>query len=66
MLGLSKNLRKSSTYRGVFINPDLTLKQRKKDKELREELKVRREAREDVIIYRNQIVERNSAKKNLQ
>lgn len=40
----------------IYIAPDLTMKQREFQKELRDELKIRRENGEQVIIKRNKIV----------
>ena len=55
MLRSSKKLRDFEEYRGIYINPDLTLKQRELGKIQRQELKRRREAGEDVVIRRGQI-----------
>lgn len=52
----SKNLRSSTSFRNVFINPDLTYSQRERNKELRKELRCRREAGETVHIRRGMIV----------
>ena len=58
----SRNLRNSTDFRNVYINNDLTSLQQIKDKELRKELKDRKESGEDVILYRNKIVPRSFAK----
>lgn len=52
----SKKLRNSQQFRKVFINSDLTAIQRKISKDSREELKLRREAGENVIIRRGRVV----------
>ena len=49
-------LRSFEKYRGVFVNPDRTPSQQKHFTKLRQELKVRRENGEDVIIFRDRIV----------
>ena len=54
----AKKLRSSDSeaLRKVFINPDLTVKQKEADKVLREEMWERRSNGEHVIIHRNKIV----------
>jgi hypothetical protein len=59
LLRAAKDLRKHAAYRGVYINPDSTRLQRVKNKELRDELKRRREAGEEVIIYRGRIIDKS-------
>ena len=56
MLRLSKKLRNCEEYQGIYVNLDLTLKQRELGKIQRQELKRRREAGEDVVIRRGQII----------
>ena len=56
LLRSSKNLKKHQEYVNTYINPDQTLLQRKQSKELRTELKRRRDAGEDVLIRRGKIV----------
>ena len=56
----SKNLRNDGQFKKVFVNPDLTECQRKRDKSLREQLKSRRDRGEDVVIYRGEIVQKDS------
>lgn len=51
----SRNLRKSPEFRSVYINPDLTLLQRKRNFDLRKEVKQRREDGENVGIRRGRI-----------
>ena len=41
---------------GAFVRPDLTFRQRQLDRSLREELKKRREAGENIKIFRGRIV----------
>ena len=43
-------------FQGVYVNPDLTAAQRKRDVELRRELRARREAGEKVKISQGRIV----------
>ena len=52
----AKTLRHSPNFRGVFIHPDRTKKQRNKETELRHELKRRRNDGEQVVIRRGRIV----------
>ena len=59
LLKAAKDLRKHDAYGGVYINPDLTRLQRVKNKELRTELRQRREAGEEVIIYRGRIIDKS-------
>ena len=58
VLRLSKNLRKNSNFRNVYINPDLTVTERNRDRQLREELRQRRSKGEDVFIKHGKIVKR--------
>ena len=62
ILRLSKKLRDCEEYKGIYVNPDLTLKQRELGKIQRQELKRRRDTGEDVVIRRGQII----AKQNFQ
>ena len=55
----SKSLRDSQEFSQVFMNPDLTASQQKMEKELRDELKRRKEDGEDVIIHRGKVILRN-------
>lgn len=57
LLRNSKDLRKSSEFQGVYINPDLTHFQRKRNAELRKEVRQRREDGENVGIRRGHIVD---------
>ena len=59
ILKKAKDLRNVSTCKNVFINPDLTPFQQKIQKDLREELKRRRDAGDRVKIYRGKVVEIN-------
>ena len=46
------------TLKGVFFNPDLTAEQRKKDKQLRDEMwEIREKQQKNVIIQKGKIVE---------
>jgi len=56
-LSAARNLRSSPDYKNVFVNPDETFVQRKRGREMRQELRRRREAGERVIIRRGQIIE---------
>jgi vacuolar-type H+-ATPase subunit I/STV1 len=55
----AKKLRKSSSFKFVYINNDLTPIQQKESKLLRNELQARRSRGENVVIYRNQVRLRN-------
>ena len=56
----AKNLRNNVKFPNIYINPDLTYIQRQRNKALREELKRRREAGENVRIRRGVVVESDS------
>ena len=56
LLRSSKDLKKHREYVNTYINPDQTLLQRMRSKELRTELKRRRDAGEDVLIRRGKII----------
>jgi len=60
VLRKAKSLRHKPVYETVFINNDRTIFQQKEYRQLREELKSRRENGEDVVISRNKVVERRS------
>ena len=62
ILRASKGLMKSETYSSIYLNPDLTFEERKERRALRALLRERREAGEEVIIYRGEVV----PKKNIQ
>ena len=64
ILKKARDLRDSSEHKHVYISNDLTKLQQKERLQLRKDLKVRREAGEDVVIYNNEIRERKSLKKN--
>lgn len=53
----SKKLRNSQCFRNTFVNPDLTIAQRKRNAELRIELKRRRDSGENVTIRHGRIVD---------
>lgn len=61
LLRNSKRLRLDAKFKNVFLDSDTTLIQRTRNRALREEIKSRREAGEDVVIYRGEIVERIKA-----
>lgn len=61
ILRIAKRLRDKEDWQGVYINPDLTVKERKKDYELRSELKRRREGGEtNLILSRGRIVTKSN------
>lgn len=67
LLRKAKDLRTSSSYSRVFISPDLTKFQQQKAKNLQSELKTRREAGEQVVIFRGRIIPKgnpHSAREN--
>ena len=53
ILRQATKLRVSSTWKKVYISPDLTLKEREQGKKLREELKKRKEAGEKDIYIKS-------------
>ena len=57
LLKSSKDLRKSSHYQNVYINPDLTHFQRTRNADLCKEVKQRRESGDSVGIRRGRIVD---------
>ena len=61
----AKVLRTLDKYDGIFVNADLTPYQQKEQRNLRQELKRRREANENVKIYRGKIIQIDS-KQNFQ
>jgi hypothetical protein len=58
LLRRAKELRKNHKYKGIFINPDRTPIEQRRYKELLEELKERKDSKEDVVIFRNRVVPR--------
>ena len=54
----ARKLRDISRQNGVYINPDLTVAQRRERKQLVEELKRRRDAGDEVMISKGRIVEK--------
>ena len=60
LLKKARSLRDSSVYKNVYLTNDLTKFQQKERLRLRQELKDRREAGEDVVIYNNEIRERST------
>ena len=61
LLTKAKDLRKSRSFRNVFVNPDRTKAQRSEFKRLRDELKERRSKGENAVIYNRQVVVRDNA-----
>ena len=61
LLRKSKSLR-NTEFGKVYINPDLTPTQQSKHKELRRELRERRQMGEDVVIYRGSIRPKSALK----
>lgn len=56
LLRNSKKLKNCPRFQKVFVNPDLTAIQRRKDADLKAELKFRRDAGEQVTIRRGRVV----------
>ena len=56
----AKSLREREEYKHVYVNPDLTPAQQAQNKALREELRMRRNLGEDVIIRRGTIVRKQN------
>lgn len=56
ILRKARSLRNSDKWTGVYINQDYTPRQQEQRKKLRDELRTRRNAGEDVVIYRGKIV----------
>lgn len=52
LLRMAPQLRSSEAYSGIYINPDLTLKEREQGKKLREELAVRKQKGEKNLTIR--------------
>lgn len=57
ILKKSKSLRSIHKYQNVFINPDRTFLEREQLKQLRSELRSRREAGEEVMIRHGQVID---------
>ena len=62
VLRSAAKLRRKSTFSTVYINEDLTPLQQVQRKERLKELKERRNAGEDVVIYRQMVIRRDSIK----
>ena len=62
ILQRAKKLRESEKWKKVFITPDLSPKERMRNKELREELKRRTDEGEDLVIRRGKITKIQSSK----
>ena len=52
----AKKLRKSTHFKNIYINEDRTPQQQQEWRRIRQDLKQRREAGEDVVIYRNKVI----------
>ena len=62
VLKMAAKLRNKSPFSAVFINEDLTPMQQVQRKEQLKELKERRGAGEDVVLYRRMVIQRDSIK----
>ena len=63
VLKLASQLRHLTTWKRIYVTPDLSKKEREENKRLREELSMRRqEGEEDLMIRRGRIVKVNSEK----
>ena len=61
LLKMAKMLRDAgSRFEKIYIAPDLSPAEQLRDKNLRKEMKERREAGEDVIIYKNRVILRSN------
>ena len=68
VLRRARLLSKYNDYKNVYLQPDRTPYELQQHSKLRQELKERRDSGEDVIIYKNQIINRNDVnnKQNFQ
>jgi cell division septum initiation protein DivIVA len=62
ILRKAKSLRNKESFRGIYVNPDLTPIQQREAKKMRDELKERRKNGEEVVIYRGKITEKSEIK----
>jgi hypothetical protein len=62
----AKSLRSLKEFKDVFVNPDRTPLQQQQFVDLRRQLKARRELGEDVVIFGNKVVSRDSLGKRTQ
>ena len=60
ILQRAKQLRNLPAYTNVYINPDLTIRQREENKRLRNEFKARKSRGENVMIRNGKVVERST------
>ena len=60
LLFKAKNLRKVHEFKNIYINPDLTPVQQAQNRQLREELSLRRNLGEEVMIQHGKIVQMSS------
>ena len=56
----AKNRRSIPSYKDVYVNPDLTPLQQRQSKELREEIKRKKNSGKDVIIRGGKIISREN------
>ena len=59
LLRKAKNLRYSQLYNSVYIQRDLTIFERECQRNLKEDVKLRRDNGQDAVIYRNQVILRS-------
>ena len=57
-----KSLRDNESFRGFYVNPDLTPIQQREAKKMRDQLKERRKNSEEVVIYRGKITIKSEIK----
>ena len=62
ILRKAKSLRDKDSFRGIYVNPDLTPTQQREAKKMRDELKERRKNGEEVVIYRGKITLKSEIK----
>ena len=59
ILKMAKQLRNAGAeFERIYVAPDLSPAEQLRDRNLRQELKSRREAGEDVIIYKHKVIQR--------
>ena len=59
VLRKNKTLRNCEDFKKIFINPDLTPLQQREQQKLRSELQERRDLGQDVMIFRNRVINRS-------
>ena len=60
LLTKAKLLRTNPSFQNVYINPDQTPRQQELSKDLRMELRMRRDMGEDVVIRRGKVVRKSA------